>query len=464
MFKKRILIITLLMLVFLTSSQVYAVPSLYEYYNTGDDAFRTPLGNTWYAQTFTVGATAHTITSVKLKMFRYNNPGTLTVSIRATSGAHPIGNDLTSGTINANTFTTTSPGQFYEITLTQYTLVANTKYAIVCRVSGGAGNELNWRMKIAGGFTGGNTEYSDNAGVNWQSDAGGGYDNLFEVYGNPSSFSITIDSSPQGSGYVLVDGGAITTPHIYAWESGVTHSISANSPANLINGQIQYVYTIWSDGGAQSHNYTVSGDATVTASYQLQYYLTVNGGYSPTGQGWKNNGVNATSSNPWIWSASSYNRTALINWSLDSSNQNPTRQNTGTYTTPNILMSTYHILNYTSTIQYPLSLSSSISDMIYNQTGSQLSDNWYDVNTNSTLSATTPYTLGDITFTFKHWFWSLGGLTQTNSTDNPFIITVSNYTSVIAYWSYPTSPSDNVGFLIILIVGVLAGILLMSRK
>jgi hypothetical protein len=267
----------------------------------------------------------------------------------------------------------------------------------------------------------------------------GGADRIYTVYVanlaiKTHSVSVIIDSSPQGLGFVLVDSGAITTPHTYTWEVGDSHTLAANSPVNLISGESQYIYSSWSDGGAQSHNYIVSIDATVTANFQLQYYLTVTGGYSPTGQGWYNSGVNVNPSNPWIWSATGNNRTALINWSLDSSNQNPSRLNTGTFTTPNIAMSTYHTVNFISIIQYHLNLSSTINDLTVNQSGSQTLDSWYDDNSNSTVTANTPDTIGDILFTFKHWYWYLGASLQTNSTDNPFEITMSNYTVVSAYW------------------------------
>jgi len=103
----------------------------FEYYNTGDDSVGMAYSNYWVAQTFTVGATGHTVTSVKLLLCRAGSPGTVTVSIRATDGTHPTGTDLTSGTIDGNSLTTNSAGAWYEIVLTEYPLSANTKYAIV---------------------------------------------------------------------------------------------------------------------------------------------------------------------------------------------------------------------------------------------------------------------------------------------------------------------------------------------
>jgi hypothetical protein len=85
---------------------------------------------------------------------------------------------------------------------------------------------------------------------------------------------ITVTSSPSGSGYVRVDGNAITTPATFDWTIGSTHTLQALS---LVSGGtgVQYVYTSWSDGGAQNHAYTAPhSDAIVTANYKTQYQVT----------------------------------------------------------------------------------------------------------------------------------------------------------------------------------------------
>jgi hypothetical protein len=67
-----------------TSTGVAQAATLYEYYNTGDDASLFLYGIYWKAQTFTPLA-PHKITSVKLKLYKaIGSPGTVTVSIRAT--------------------------------------------------------------------------------------------------------------------------------------------------------------------------------------------------------------------------------------------------------------------------------------------------------------------------------------------------------------------------------------------
>ncbi|GAH21280.1 unnamed protein product, partial [marine sediment metagenome] len=77
---------------------------------------------------------SHKITKVKLKLYRVGSPGTATVSIRATSGLHPTGSDLCSGTTNGDTLPEGSPYEWREITLGDgANLASGTKYAIVIR-------------------------------------------------------------------------------------------------------------------------------------------------------------------------------------------------------------------------------------------------------------------------------------------------------------------------------------------
>jgi len=160
--------------------------SLYEYYNTGDNDYWVAYDQYWQAQTFTVGATGHTVNLVKLKLYRYgSSPGTVTVSIRATDGTHPTGADLTSGTIDGDSLTDVLPGLWYEIALTGYTLSANTKYAIVVRApNGDESNYVSWRAySYSPTYDGGNWERSIDSGGTWITETYS--DLMFEVWGNP---------------------------------------------------------------------------------------------------------------------------------------------------------------------------------------------------------------------------------------------------------------------------------------
>lgn len=160
----------------------------YENYTAGTDSPDTVWGTIADAQTFTPSV-AHTITSVKLHMYREGSPGTMTVSIRATDGSgHPTGADLCSGTINANDFTTNTDGEWYEITLgAGYALAAGTKYAIVWRCpSGSANNWVTSKGVLTDQYAGGNVERTTDITASpptWT--AYSTYDFNFEEWGNP---------------------------------------------------------------------------------------------------------------------------------------------------------------------------------------------------------------------------------------------------------------------------------------
>lgn len=203
----------------------------------------------WHAQTFTVGATAHTITSVKLKLWKDGNPGTFTVSIRAVDGSgHPTGSDLTSGTIDGNTFTTDGNGAWYEITFTEYTFLANTKYAIVCRALNGSyspHNDVVWRGVNPGGYADGNSEQSNDSGGTW-SDTG--RDNAFEVWGNLPVEYINVSESGAGVDAILEvldgefinisDGGAGTDSILGVEEWLVITDTGLGTDAILFQGSV----------------------------------------------------------------------------------------------------------------------------------------------------------------------------------------------------------------------------------
>ena len=164
--------------------------TLYEYYNTGYDWTEAFYDEEWLTQTFTPQAT-HTITSVKLMIYRSGSPGTITVGIRATDvNGKPTEDDLCSGTTNGNTLTTSSPGEWREITLGDgYQLQASTKYAIVIRITGGSGvNCVTWSEdKSSPTYTGGSVGQSFDYGVSWQLD--GAMDFMFEEWGESGIIS-----------------------------------------------------------------------------------------------------------------------------------------------------------------------------------------------------------------------------------------------------------------------------------
>lgn len=91
-----------------------------------------------------------------------------------------------------------------------------------------------------------------------------------------STEQITIDSNPEGLGLVNVDGTNYTTPQTFTWTVGDTHTLEAFSPVAGSAGT-QYVFADWSDGGSQTHVFTVPAyTETVTANYNTQFQITFN--------------------------------------------------------------------------------------------------------------------------------------------------------------------------------------------
>ena len=84
---------------------------------------------------------------------------------------------------------------------------------------------------------------------------------------NPAGLAIVVDSVNQ------------TAPQNFSWASGTLHSVGAVSPQ--YSGGARYVFTNWSDGGAQTHSITTPSSATTyTATFSTAYPLTVTA--SPT--------------------------------------------------------------------------------------------------------------------------------------------------------------------------------------
>jgi len=129
--------------------------SIYEYYVTGDTGGGgIPWGDAddALAQTFTPENT-HTVTIVKLKLFRVSTPGIINVDIYAVDGDHhPTGASLASGNTNGDTLTTDTAGSYRQITLDNTAVLQiGTEYALVLTAPNGVAGEKTvlWRIDIA---------------------------------------------------------------------------------------------------------------------------------------------------------------------------------------------------------------------------------------------------------------------------------------------------------------------------
>jgi hypothetical protein len=156
--------------------------TLFEYYDVTPNNANAIYGSVRYAQTFTVGESAHTISSVQLLMYKVGTVGTVTVEIKTVDGTgKPTGPALTSNTFDGSTLATSYPGAWKEITLTSHILSVSTMYAIEVSMSDGSTNNwVVWSNELIGNYSAGKGWYSSNGGSTWTDY---NQDFMFKVYG-----------------------------------------------------------------------------------------------------------------------------------------------------------------------------------------------------------------------------------------------------------------------------------------
>lgn len=254
------------------------------------------------------------------------------------------------------------------------------------------------------------------------------------VFDNDTSgvVDITVTSSPTGSVYVEVDESGITTPEVYEWNFGDFHNITAIPIITIVADESRCVFHNWSDSGAISHIIEVEDiEVTYTAYFDLQYKLDVTGG---SGTNWYVEDYNASSSAPYVKNlVSGESRDNLVSYTLNGATTGIDRDNTGNYTLY-VVMDDYYELTWNYATQYYCEYSSYFTNLSVIQSGSQTSDSWYDNGEDATIETTTPQVYGDITFVFDRWVWSYGGVSQSDETDNPVVITMNSYVDIMAYW------------------------------
>lgn len=159
----------------------------YENLTAGDDTSINVTGDSWYGQTFTTGATTpHTISEVRMKLYRVSEPGTFDVYIYDTDGTNPEGSAIGHGEIDGDGLTDINTGNWYTIDLDEsVTLFTNTTYALVGKAQYGDGsNYVMWRADTGNGYAGGAEQYSSNGGSSWSTV--GANDFMFEIKGLPA--------------------------------------------------------------------------------------------------------------------------------------------------------------------------------------------------------------------------------------------------------------------------------------
>lgn len=161
------------------------MPTRYEFYIAGDDASMSCDDDEWGAQSFTPSVT-HDLTSVKALIYRVNNPGIVTVSIRAVDGAgKPTDADLASATFDGDALTLNVAGEWKEIAITGVRLQAGTTYAKQLKPANAAPAKLRWLYDSSSStYGGGKMMRSSGGDASWE-DWAAAYDTMFEEWGDP---------------------------------------------------------------------------------------------------------------------------------------------------------------------------------------------------------------------------------------------------------------------------------------
>jgi hypothetical protein len=120
-----------------------------------------------------------------------------------------------------------------------------------------------WTGVKSGSFVAPDHEYPSHLEL-WLTvkDSGGLTDTkLVELY--PKTATLSLASSPTGAS-IGVGSVAQLTPFSLTVITGSTQSVTA--PDQTLGAQ-PYAFSSWSDGGAQSHQVTVPGNTTLTATF-----------------------------------------------------------------------------------------------------------------------------------------------------------------------------------------------------
>lgn len=214
----------------------------------------------------------------------------------------------TSGTRYVYAGWSDSGGQSHTVTVpaaaTTYTASFNTQFQLTTNVAPTGGGSVSANPAAGDGYYASGTAVTLTASAangyafnNWSGDASGTTATAAVTMGAPrtatanfrSTTAFTVTSSPAGLN-VVVDGATVTTPQSFNWTAGSTHTVSAGTSQG--SGGTRYVFSGWSDGGAQSHSVTATAGGTVTANFTTQYLLTT--AVTPAGAG----SVAATPSSP----------------------------------------------------------------------------------------------------------------------------------------------------------------------
>ena len=100
--------------------------------------------------------------------------------------------------------------------------------------------------------------------------------------------NVTVGSNPSGR-TISVDGTDRTAPYNTTWDSGTSHTLDVASPQRISGVGNRYVFSRWGHGGSQRQTVRPTSNATYTAYFNLQHFLSTR--TEPLGVGIPGGGV-----------------------------------------------------------------------------------------------------------------------------------------------------------------------------
>jgi hypothetical protein len=202
---------------------------------------------------------------------------------------------------------------------------------------------------------------------------GYGYSYPYSYYTQPTQYQLTVNVNPSSASTAVSGGGA--------YNQGSSATFTANQNIIQVSQNTRYVFSRWTgdySGAGLSGAITMDAAKTVTAVYQLQYYLSVN---TPSnvpsiqGAGWYNAGDPSTITVSSQIVGGSDSRLVFNGWSVDGNN-GPTDS------TLTVQMNAPHSVNAQYKQQYYLTVST--------DQGTTSGTGWYDAGSYAQISTATP--------------------------------------------------------------------------
>lgn len=263
---------------------------------------------------------------------------------------------------------------------------------------------------------------------------GYGYSNY---YNQPSQYQLTVTTDPSSLSSAVTGAGS--------YNQGSSASFSSQNIIQ-ISKDTRYVFSHWSgDYSSTNPSGTITMDAskTVTAAYQLQYYLSVSvqppNAPSPQGSGWYNAGDTVALTAP-TQTAGGESGTRLVfnGWSVDGSNSQVGPSLSLPMNAPHMVVAQY-------TQQYYLTVST--------DQGVPSGQGWYDAGTNAQISVSTPVSSSyGVSIIFNGWQGDVQSASQSTT------VLMNGPKTVTATWRTDATLLYATVAAIVVAIAVVAGI------